>query len=398
MNIILFDHPVTKKNLLPFTFIRPIAQIRVGILTITEKWDKLLPAQYSFLTENYLQCKFPQTKSGTNLYVSGSLIPNRELINELKALKENQFLYKNEGLLAVFGNYDDPQELSFEKIRKTYDGIELKSDVMEISHPCDIFALNRAALIDDFQVLTYGRTSAQVHDQNTVVYNRKDIFIEEGVKIRSAILNAEYGPIYIGRNAEIGEGSIVRGATAICEHSVLNLGARIRGDSTIGPFSKVGGEISNSVIFGYSNKAHDGFLGNSVIGEWCNLGADTNVSNLKNNFNEVKIWSYAEERLIGTGRQFCGLMMGDHSKCGINTMFNTGTVVGISSNIFGSGFPIKFIPSFSWGGTQGFATYEFSKVLEVMSKVMNRWQKVILNEDVEILNHIFEATKKYRNS
>ncbi len=398
MNIILFDPPATKKNLLPFTFIRPIAQIRVGILTIVEKWEKLLAGQYSFLTENYLQHKFPQSKSGTNLYVTGNLIPNQELINQLKVLKENQFLFKNDRLIAAYGDFDDPEELSIENLRNKFEGIDLKYDLMEITHPCDIFALNREALIDDFQILTYGRKSAQVHDKNTTVYNSKDVFIEEGVKIRSAILNAESGPIYIGRNAEIGEGSIIRGATAVCEHSTLNLGTRIRGDSTIGPFSKVGGEISNSVIFGYSSKAHDGFLGNSVIGEWCNLGADTNASNLKNNYREVKIWSYAEESFTSTGRQFCGLMMGDHSKCGINTMFNTGTVVGISSNIFGSGFPKKFIPSFSWGGAEGFVTYQFDKTLEVMSKVMSRWEKVVLNEDVEILNHIFEATKKYRNS
>jgi UDP-N-acetylglucosamine diphosphorylase/glucosamine-1-phosphate N-acetyltransferase len=253
-------------------------------------------------------------------------------------------------------------------------------------------------MIDDFMLLTRGRKSTLVADAHTAVYNPDDIFVEEGASIKSSVLNAETGPIYIGKNTEIGEGSIIRGATAICEGSVLNLGTRIRGDSTIGPFSKVGGEISNSVVFGYSSKSHDGFLGNSVVGEWCNIGADTNTSNLKNNYADVKIWNYAAERFVDTGRRFCGLMMGDHSKCGINTMFNTGTVVGVSANIFGSGFPRTFIPSFSWGGAHGMVTFQFNKALDVMPKVMERRKKTLDEEDVQILAHIFEITRKYRKA
>jgi len=398
MNIILFDNPTTKKDLLPFTFIRPIAHIRVGILTIAEKWEKLLPGQYSYLTDNYLQYKFPQHKSGKNLYISGNVLPNHDLLKQLKNLKENQFLYKNETLIAVFGDFDEPTELLIDKLESRLEGVEVQSVFIEIKHPWDIFEKNRLAVIEDFRFLTNGRKSAEITDRNTVVYNPKDVFIEEGAKVRSAILNAEKGPIYIGRQAEIGEGSIIRGATAVCDHAILNFGTRIRGDSTIGPFSKAGGEISNSVIFGYSSKSHDGFLGNSVVGEWCNMGAGANTSNLKNNYSEVNIWNYIEEGFLPTGRQFCGLMMGDHSKCGISTMFNTGTVVGISANIFGGGFPKTFIPSFSWGGAEEFETFQFDKALEVMQKVMRLKENILSKEDVEIVKHIFEVTKKYRKA
>ena len=230
---------------------------------------------------------------------------------------------------------------------------------------------------------------------NTV--NQENIFLEEGAKLTFCTLNASTGPIYIGKDAEIMEGCIVRGALAMCDNSVLKLGAKIYGATTIGPHSKVGGEVNNSVLMGYSNKGHDGFLGNSVLGEWCNLGADTNNSNLKNNYAEVRLWDYNTGRFAKTGLQFCGLMMGDHSKCGINTMFNTGTVVGVSANIFGSGFPRNFIPSFSWGGASGFTVYKTNKVFEVANEVMKR--RKISFDDIEkrILENVYELTKQYRN-
>ena len=398
MNIILFDNPSTKKNLLPFTYTRPIALIRIGILTISEKWQRRLKGDYSFLTETYLQRKFPQSKTDKNLYINGSFLPNQHLIDQINGLNTKPFLHFDQIPVAFYGDVYDPGEISIEYLKKDLQAIEIHSDVVHIDHVCDIFSKNRAALIDDLQILTNGRQSAAVDDPHTAVYNSKDVFIEEGSKIRSAVLNAESGPIYIGKNVEIGEGSIIHGASAICDASVLNLVTRIRGDSTIGPHSKVGGEISNSVIFGYSSKAHDGFLGNSVIGEWCNMGADSNTSNLKNNYKDVRIWNYESERFVDTGRQFCGLMLGDHSKCGINTMFNTGTVVGVSANIFGSGFPRTFIPSFSWGGAQGFTTFQLNKALEVMPLVMERRKKTLSEEDVQILDHIFETTKKYRKA
>jgi UDP-N-acetylglucosamine diphosphorylase/glucosamine-1-phosphate N-acetyltransferase len=398
MNIILFDNPSTKIDLLPFTFTRPVAHIRIGILTIAEKWEKQLPGDYSYLTEPYLQNKFLQHKTITNLYINGSYLPNPLLIAEIESLKENQLLSKGALPVAFYGDFDNPREIAYDGLTRTREVVELKSNCLSVSQVYDIFIRNRMALIDDFELLTRGRNSVPVEDTHTALYNPDDIFIEEGAIIKSAVLNAESGPIYIGKNAEIGEGAIVRGATAICEGSALNLGSRIRGDSTIGPFSKVGGEISNSVVFGYSSKAHDGFLGNSVVGEWCNIGADTNTSNLKNNYTDVKIWNYALERFVDTGRQFCGLMMGDHSKCGINTMFNTGTVVGVSANIFGSGFPRTFIPSFSWGGAHGKTTFQLDKALDAMQKVMDRRKKILTDEDVQIFEHIFEITKKFRKA
>jgi len=398
MNIILFDNPSTTKDLLPFTYTKPVAHIRIGILTIIEKWKLWLPGDYSFLTEAYLQRKFPQQKSSKTLYINGNVLPSQDLLDQLSALNDKQFLHREQVPIAVFGDFDDPEELTYENLKKHLQEIEVSSDVVQVNHVCDIFSKNRLALINDFQLLTQDRKSAAIDDPHTIVYNNRDVFIEEGATIRSSILNAESGPIYIGKNTEIGEGSIIRGASAICDESVLNLGTKIRGDSTIGPCSKVGGEISNSVVFGYSSKAHDGFLGNSVIGEWCNIGADTNTSNLKNNYKDIKIWNYSAERFVDTGRQFCGLMLGDNSKCGINTMFNTGTIVGVSPNIFGSGFPRTFIPSFSWGGAQGFTTFQLNKALEVMPKVMERRKKSLTEEDVQILDHIFEATKKYRKA
>lgn len=398
MNIILFDNPSTKKDLLPFTYTRPVAHIRIGILNIADKWQKLLPGDYSFLTEVYLRKKFPQHKGSNNLYINGQVLPNLELVSQIKSLKNHQLLKIGQVPVAFYGDLNDPDEVASDQFRKNFQEVECQSEAIQVNHVCDIFSKNRQALIDDFYLLTHGRKSASIEDPHTVVYNSKDVFLEEGAKIRSAIINAESGPIYIGKNVEIGEGSIIRGATAICDESVLNLSTRIRGDSTIGPFCKVGGEISNSVIFGYSSKAHEGFLGNSVIGEWCNMGADSNTSNLKNNYKDVRIWSYSAERFAETGRQFCGLMLGDHSKCGINTMFNTGTVVGVSANIFGSGFPRTFIPSFSWGGAQGFTTFQLKKALEVMPKVMDRRKKTLTEEDVEILDYIFESTKKYRKA
>lgn len=396
MNIILFDEPTTKTNLLPFTFTRPVSDIRIGILTIKEKWHEWLPADYSYLTEDYLSKKYYVHNTQENLYLNGCVLPNSALVDAVKALKKDQILLKNNLIIAFYGHLDSIDELSSEKLFRSKENIFFSTEFISLQKVYDIFIHNGAAIRSDFKLLTKGRKSNPIEDQHTAVYNDQDIFIEENVSIKSAILNAENGPIYIGANAEIGEGSIIKGVVSIGEGSALNLGARLRGDITVGPYCKVGGEISNSVIFGNSNKAHEGFLGNSVLGEWCNLGADTNVSNLKNNYENVRIWNYEEERFAQTGRQFCGLLMGDHSKCGINTMFNTGTVVGVSSNIFGSGYPRTFIPSFSIGGAQGFKTYNLKKAMDVIPKVYARRKKTLMEEDVEILVHIFEKTKKYR--
>jgi len=379
MDITLFDPAETRRSLLPFTFTRPIADIRIGILKISEKWEHH-GFNIGFATEDYLSAKFKSNNAG--IRVNGGLCPDSSLVGAIKSLKEGQKLISGEQELA--SNGEDKEEITY------HESFRL------ISNPCDIFQFNKEQIISDYALITDGRTSAMITDPHTVVYGVENIFIEEGASIRAAILNAEDGPIYIGKNAQIHEGAIIKGAFALCEGSHVNMGAKIKGDSTIGPYSKVGGEISNSVIFGYSNKGHDGFLGNSVIGEWCNLGADTNTSNLKNNYTAVKLWNYNTGRFANTGLQFCGLMMGDHAKCGINTMFNTGTVVGVGANVFGSGYPRNFVPSFAWGGASGLTTFQLSKFYEVAEAVMKRRGVELDDSEREMLHTIFEDTSAYR--
>ncbi len=390
MNIILFDDQGLKSNLLPLTYIRPTALIRVGILTIKEKWGQYLSGKFSFHTEDYLSVKFPPALENDNLMVNGAVCPNAALVQEIKGLSMGEGL-KNDGQVIAFRGGEetttDNSQIEF---------IEYGGDITIISQPWQIFKENGAQIRADFELITNGRESQPLIDEYTKVYNQDSIFVEEGVEVRSAVLNAESGPIYLGKNSVVHEGAIVKGPFGLGEGSHVNMGAKIKGDSTIGPFSKVGGEVSNSVVLGYSNKAHDGFLGNSVIGEWCNIGADTNTSNLKNNYADVKIWDFASGRFKDTGETFCGLIMGDHSKSGINTMFNTGTVVGVSANIYGSGFPRNFVPSFAWGGAAGFTTFQMKKVFEVAEKVMARRGQELQEEDRKILQHIFDISRHNR--
>lgn len=393
MNYILFDDN-TRNSLLPLTFTRPVADIRIGILTIREKWEKMLAAKTSSKTEAYLSKKFPTEYAidTDNVWINGSFCPNEQLVNEIKSLKPNEVLMDTTTVIAAnTGNakhFDVDSFGNFEKLDTT-------SKTLKIENTWDIFSKNGDALKSDFDLLTKGRKSAELSKTNQVI-GAEHIFVEEGAKVECSILNASTGPIYIGKDAEIMEGSIVRGPFALCDHSALKLGAKIYGPTTIGPHSKVGGEVNNSVIFGFSNKAHDGFLGNSVLGEWCNIGADSNNSNLKNNYAEVKLWNYTRERFTPTGLTFCGLIMADHSKCGINTMFNTGTVVGVSANIFGSGFPRNFVPSFSWGGAAGFTTYKLKDAFEVATRVFERRGMVFNEIEQQLLSDVFDMTEKYR--
>jgi UDP-N-acetylglucosamine diphosphorylase/glucosamine-1-phosphate N-acetyltransferase len=389
MNYILFDGPY-RNNLLPFTFTRPVADIRVGILTIRQKWESYLEYTTTTVTEDYLADKFPMVEMDENIMINASFLPNMEVVEIVKNLGHNQALFKGEDVIAFFA-------LEGEEVSdfSTFEAIEFESDILKIEHTWDIFAKNGEAIEEDFALITKDRQSQPIPvSVNTI--NPENIFIEKGATLNFATLNASSGPIYIGRDAEVMEGSLVRGPFALCHNATLKLASKIYGPTTIGPHSKVGGEVNNSVIFGFSNKGHDGFLGNSVLGEWCNLGADTNNSNLKNNYAEVRLWDYQTEGFAKTGLQFCGLMMGDHSKCGINTMFNTGTVVGVSANIFGSGFPRNFVPSFSWGGSKGFVTYNTNKAFEVAEVVMGRRKEEFTEKDKAILEHIFEETKHYR--
>ncbi|WP_104734106.1 GlmU family protein [Hanstruepera ponticola] len=389
MNYILFDGPF-RNNLLPFTFTRPVADIRVGILTIREKWENYLEYTTTTITEDYLADKYPMVEMEHNIMINASFLPNKELVEIIKGLEENQAVFKDEDVVAFFTK-ENQENIDLE----SFEAIEYLDDVLKIENTWDIFSKNGLAIEDDFELLTKGRQSQPI-PETTVAFNRKDIFIEEGAKLPLCSLNAENGPIYIGKDTEIMEGSMIRGPFALCEGATVKMAAKIYGPTTVGPYSKVGGEINNSVLFGYSNKGHDGFLGNSVLGEWCNLGADTNNSNLKNNYAEVRLWNYETENFARTGLQFCGLMMGDHSKCGINTMFNTGTVVGVSANIFGSGFPRNFVPSFSWGGSSGFSTYLTKKAFEVAKVVMSRRNIEFTEQDAAILEHVFEETKRFR--
>lgn len=389
MNYILFDGNV-RNQLLPFTFTRPVADIRVGILTIRKKWEHYLGFTTTTVTEDYLSDKYPFLELDKNIFINASFLPSQNLVNIIKNLEENQAVFFDDEPLAFFTS--DGQEVDFD----TYDVIQYEhKDVLRIENTWDIFSKNGEAIKRDFEMLTEGRQSQPIPD-GVWAKNPENIFIEEGAKVEFCTLNASNGPIYIGKEAEIMEGSLVRGPFALCEHATLKMGAKIYSDTTIGPHSKVGGEVNNSVIFGFSNKGHDGFLGNAVLGEWCNLGADTNNSNLKNNYAEVRLWNYETEGFAKTGLQFCGLMMGDHSKCGINTMFNTGTVVGVSANIFGSGFPRNFVPSFSWGGSSGFTTYKTNKAFEVAKVVMSRRNIEFTEADEKILEHVFEETAKWR--
>jgi len=389
MNYILFDGP-SRNNLLPFTYTRPVADIRIGILTIREKWEAYLGFTTTTLTEDYLAEKYPMVEMDENVMINASYLPNTELAEIIKNLEENQAVFKGEDVIAFFSK-ESQDNINFE----SYEAIEFNDDLIKIEHTWDIFRKNGEALTEDFELVTKGRKSQPISTSNRVV-DPSNVFIEEGATVEFAILNASTGPIYIGKDAEIMEGSIIRGPFSIGEGSTLKLGTKIYGPTTVGPFCKVGGEVTNAVLFAYSNKAHEGYLGNSVLGEWCNIGADTNTSNLKNDYSEVRLWDYQTESFAKTGLQFCGLMMGDHSKCGINTMFNTGTVVGVSANIFGSGFPRNFIPSFSWGGHGGFTTYLPKKAFEVAKVVMSRRDVEFSEQDAEILEHVFEETKKYR--
>lgn len=389
MNYILFDD--SREKLLPLTFTRPVCELRIGILTIREKWERVLNASFSPLTVDYLRVKYPMLTASENVLINGGVCPDSRLVEAILSLSIEQRLLKNGKLLALKTS-QNPLSVSL----SLNEGIEFEGEILSVEHPWDIFSKNGQALEADFKLLTRGRTSTKLSDSNTVVGNG-NIFLEEGANAEACIFNTSSGSIYLGKNSEVMEGSIIRGPFALCEGSQVKMGAKIYGPTTIGPESRVGGEVNNSVIIGYSNKGHDGFLGNSVLGEWCNLGADTNNSNLKNNYDEVRVWSYETQRFAKTGLQFCGLIMGDHSKSGINTMFNTGTVVGVSSNVFGSGFPRTFIPSFSWGGAAGFTEYDSDKAFATAQRVMARRGKNFDEAERTILSAVFDLTKSYRN-
>jgi UDP-N-acetylglucosamine diphosphorylase/glucosamine-1-phosphate N-acetyltransferase len=389
MTIIFFDDQ-SRESLLPLTFTRPVADLRIGILKISEKWLQYFKHDFGYLTADYLQGKFPKAESSELLYINGSFCPNSELVEAIEKLHNEEVLVFEDILIAAKSVKAINHSNDLSELKK----IKFEQDYLKITFPEDIFKKNDKALRADFVLLTKGKTSAKLSSTNTII--GEDIFVEEGVQAECCTFNTLNGPIYLGKNSQVWEGTNVRGALALCNNSQIKLGSKIYGATTIGPNCRVGGEINNAVIWGNSSKGHEGYLGNAVLGEWCNIGADSNNSNLKNNYTEVKLWDYTTERFRKTGLQFCGLIMADHVKCGINTMFNTGTVIGVSANIFGAGYPRNFIADFAWGGAHGFEVYGLSKMLETVKKVFERRDKVLDEIEINILTEVFNQTEKYR--
>jgi UDP-N-acetylglucosamine diphosphorylase/glucosamine-1-phosphate N-acetyltransferase len=383
MAIILFDDSA-HLSLLPLTYTRPVADLRIGILTIAEKWAKYLDTTYSFQTQPYLQAKYPLKTGIDDVYINGAVCPDEGLVEAITQLKNGEALKQGDFLIAAKAATD----ADFSRV-VNYDPF-----FISIKYPEHIFSKNDIELRKDFKLLTKGRTSAEISATNFIIGT--DFFAEEGATAECSTFNTTNGPIYLGKDSSVWEGTNIRGALALCHNSQIKMGGKIYGATTIGPYSRVGGEINNAVIWGYSSKGHDGYLGNAVLGQWCNIGADSNNSNLKNNYAEVKLWDYTTGRFRKTGLQFCGLIMGDHAKCGINTMFNTGTVVGVSANVFGAGYPRNFVPDFAWGGAQGFEVYTIKKMFETAHLVFERRDMPFDEKEQEILKTVFELTESYR--
>ncbi len=398
MNIILFDSDA-RNHLLPLTATRPMGELRLGILTLREKWEHRLQSKASYITQEYLQEKYPIHIEEENLILNGGIVPTAALCKRIEELGLNEALLADGELIAARLNEVQFESLIGEEEVEALQGLELEASIplVQITNLWQLIPLNEQALKDDFALLTTGKTSSPVSDTNRIIGPPENLFLEVGVKMEYCTLNLSMGPIYIGANSEIMEGSMLRGPIAIGSDSILKMGAKIYGPCTFGPGCRVGGEVTRSIFFANSNKAHDGYLGDSVLGEWCNLGADSNNSNLKNNYSEVKLWDYETERFEKTGRQFMGLIMGDHSRCAINTMFNTGTVVGVFTNVYGAGFVRNFIPDFSWGGPDGYRTYKFVEACETASIVMARRGETFDEQEKAILYHIYERTARFRS-
>lgn len=388
MNFILSDFN-NHHNFLPLTYTRSVSEIRCGILTSLERWSLWLKSKMSILTETYLQERYFLQISDNNTIINPNVLPDTPLIEAIFRLNNSKLVYKGE-IIAYNGS---SQDLSLVPEKEE---IYTDSELYFIRTLTDIFSLNHFFLLSDFSLITAGRQSNDISKTN-IVFGKYPIFVEENCFIECSSINTNAGPVYIGSNSTIMEGSRIRGSFALCSNSELKMDSKIYGSTTIGPYCKVGGEVNNSIFFARSNKAHDGFIGNSIIGEWCNLGADTNTSNLKNDYSDVKLWNFKNNKFSSTGLQFCGLIMGDHSKSGINTMFNTGTIVGVSANVFGAGYPRNYIPSYAWGGAQGFSEYKIQKALSVMTRVMARRNSILSESDKNMYMHIYNETLVDRN-
>lgn len=387
-NVILFDREPARTGLLPLTFTRPVAELRVGALTIRQKWERMLHGTYSWLTQDYLKVKYPASNpdSASNLFIAGDVFPDPRLVAMIPMLEEGQALTdaRDDSVIAFRGSLDD-----FNKGPRQTAPIDVKS----ISTVIDIFKLNGDEIRNDFRILTDGATSAQISDTNVVIGDRSQLFVEEGCEIECASFNVKHGPIYIGKGVEIMEGSRLRGPIAIMADSKVKMNTMIYEDTTVGPQCRVAGELANAVIQGYSNKAHDGVLLNAVVGEWCNIGAAATSSNLKNNYAKIKVWSYLKNGFVQTDEQFCGLIMGDYSKLAINTSLNTATTVGVGVNFFGAGFPRTYIPSFSFGSPVKMTKCSFDELIDTTRVVMSRRHVELTQADIDILKYLYDQAK-----
>lgn len=392
MKIVLFDHRDDHADLLPLSFTRPICDFRVGITTIREKWNTFCPDdEIHALPVDFLRPRFGQPDDETEemLFISGTVVPDEDIAARIVSLKKGSAIVCEGKALAFRGGLKDLEARNFTDV--------FEEDLRHLRRVYDVFLMNPSVLVEDFRRITAGRKSQPLSDTNKVLGDLTGsdgnhmIFLEEGAEVEGAILNVKDGPIYVGKDAAIMEGCCVRGPIAFCEHSKARMGAKLYGGSTFGPFVKVGGEIDNSVIFGYSNKAHDGYLGNAVVGEWCNIGAGVNCSNLKNDYSKIRLWNYRLRSFARTDLQFCGPIIGDHTKLGINVMLNTATVIGVGVNIYGSGFPRAFVPSFLEGSANGgFADVPMKRFLTIAERVMARRNVTISDLDRVIFDRIFE--------
>ena len=387
MHIRLFDG-FDRDCLLPFVYLRPVADLMMGMMTFRDRWSLLVNADISVETASYLQEKPMQS---ADFCVLASCVPDTRFVEAVLSLKPKEKLMYNDQLLAYNGS------LSFhDNGLKDYKIVELvDSTFKHVKFSWDLFRHNGFALRCDYELLSQLKSSTQPSETNTLL-GKGSLFIGPNVNMEGVSLNTTSGPIYIDDGATVMEGSLLRGPLYIGKNSVVKMGAKIYGDTTIGQEVKVGGELSNVVFFGFSNKGHDGFLGNAVVGQWCNIGAATDASNLKNDYSNVKAWSYSQNRFIDTGLQFCGLLMGDHSQCAIHTTFNTATTVGVGCNIFGSGFPRTYIPSFSRGGAQGLVENKIEKVQQTAQLMMQRRGQRIDESYNNLLADIFGQTAAFR--
>ena len=387
-HIILLDTPELHCSMLPLTFTRPVSELTIGFGTIKEKWEKLLPGSYSYSTIDYLSELFPLSSEIQNsLVIMSNILPNNEMVEAINALVPGDLLTLSDGTPIAMCGFDNPTEATNTKI--------FDKQAIVLRHTYDIFLNNDKAIKADFENATSSTKSLPISSTSTIIGNPDMVFIAEGATAEGVIFNTKNGPIYIDAEAEVMEGSCLRGPIYIGKHATVNMATKIYGATTIGTHCKVGGEINNVVMHPYSNKAHDGFLGNSVIGSWCNLGAGCVASNLKNDYTEIKLWDYHSRRFMRTGLQFCGLIMGDHSKAGINTMFNTATVVGVGVNIHGTGFPRNFVASFSEGSAgTGFSDVALNKFFSIAERMMAR-RNITLTEPLRHLyTALFELTEE----